>query len=52
MSSQGGWDPDAVAPPLGDVYERGAKEPVWCMPEWFLVAVGLILVIVALNWGI
>ena len=42
-----GWDPDAVAPPLGDVYEREARDHA-TLKAWGLVALGAALVALAL----
>ena len=47
------WDPDAVAPPVGDVYSREAP-PEWLTPPQksaLLVAIGIIAVVAGCLMG-
>lgn len=42
------WNPDAVAPPLGDVYQREAKVSEE-LKAWALVALAAAMVLTALT---
>jgi len=44
------WDPDAVAPPRGDVYYREARSSLSDTAKaWLLVLVALVITLVAVR---